>query len=46
MRKKLQAKPKQNRKLQHPKHLEAQRPLDKPSVSDFHITKPVDSSSA
>ncbi|MGA7913919.1 MAG: hypothetical protein WCA00_01690 [Candidatus Acidiferrales bacterium] len=42
MSKKSQADSKKNRKLRQPRNLEAQRPLNKPALSDIHITKPTD----
>jgi hypothetical protein len=33
------------RKLSSGKHLEAQKPLSRPALSDIHITKPTDVSS-
>lgn len=45
MSKKSQPNSKKNRKLRQPKGLEAQRPLNKPALSDIHITKPTDVSS-
>jgi hypothetical protein len=37
---------KSSQKLRRPKGLEAQRPLNKPALSDILITKPTDTSSA
>ena len=36
---------KQTRKLAAGKRSESVKPLSKPSISDIHVTKPVDSSS-